>query len=154
MHSKINLSSGRLYSIIAALIRKRIHSGLLSPGERLPSHAALAKKYEVAIVTIRQAIEVLESEGLLRRQQGSGTFVADTVEPKRWITLETGWDDLLRMVETSKVKMVRVDDEVQSPTLFENEGTPAPAYRFMRRIHLASDVPYATLEIFMGSSSY
>jgi len=154
MQNQIKIPESRLYVTIAALIRKRIHSGILSPGERLPSHAALAKKYEVAVVTIRQAIGVLESEGLLRRQQGSGTFVADTVEPKRWITLETGWNDLLRMVETSKVKMIRVDDEVQSPTLFENEGTPAPAYRFMRRIHLASEVPYAILDIFIDRRLY
>lgn len=154
MLDQTNKPQGRLYTTIATLIRRQIYGGLLSPGERLPSHQALAKKYQVAIVTIRQAIQVLESEGLLRRRQGSGTFVADTITPKRWITLETGWDDLLRMVETSKVRMIRVDDEVQSPTLNEGEGTPAPAYRFMRRIHLTNDIPYAILEIFIDRRLY
>lgn len=147
-------TQGRLYATIAAFLRGQIHDGHLSPGERLPSHQALAKKYQVAVVTIRQAIQILEDEGLLRRQQGSGTFVADSVAPKPWITLETGWDDLLRMVESSKVRMIRVDDEVQSPTLIEGEGVPAPAYRFMRRIHLTDNTPYAVVEIFVDRRLY
>ncbi len=150
----MTLPHGRLYTTIAGLLRRQIQDGLLSPGERLPSLQALAARYEVAVVTVRQAVQLLEEEGLLRRKQGSGTFVADEIVEPRWITLETGWDALLQMVETSKVRMLRVEDEVQSPTLFETEGTPAPSYRFMRRVHIADDVPYAMMDIYVDRRLY
>lgn len=154
MRDHMNLPHGRLYTTIAGLLRRSIHDGLLSPGERLPSMQALAAKYEVAVVTVRQAVQLLEDEGLLRRKQGSGTFVSDTIPEPRWITLESGWDALLQMVESTKVRMVRVEDEVQTPTLFEKEGTPASSYRFMRRVHIADDVPYALVDIFVDRRLY
>lgn len=148
------LRHGRLYSTIASLLRRQIDDGMLVPGERLPSQQALARRYRVALVTIRQAIELLEGEGLVMRRHGSGTYVSDPLPSRRWVTLESGWGALLRMVETTKVRMVRVDDDVQSPTLADGEGQPAPAYRFMRRVHLTDGVPYAVVEIFLDRRLY
>ena len=51
----------------------------LSPGTMLPSERALADRYGVARMTVRQELERLESKGLIYRVQGKGTFVA---EPK------------------------------------------------------------------------
>lgn len=154
MAGHMTLRQGRLYSTIAALLRRQIDDGMLVPGEQLPSQQALAARYQVALVTIRQAVELLEGEGLVKRRHGSGTYVSDPLPDRRWVTLESGWDALIRMVETTKVRMVRVDDEVQSPTLNENEGHPAPAYRFMRRVHLTDGIPYAVLEIFLDRRLY
>ena len=45
------------------------------PGDAIPTEAELAKMYNVAVGTVRKAVDVLVAEGLLERFQGRGTFV-------------------------------------------------------------------------------
>ncbi|MCC8393175.1 GntR family transcriptional regulator [Paraburkholderia sp. MMS20-SJTR3] len=45
------------------------------PGEAIPTEQALAKSYDVAVGTVRKAVDLLVAEGLLERFQGRGTFV-------------------------------------------------------------------------------
>jgi GntR family transcriptional regulator, transcriptional repressor for pyruvate dehydrogenase complex len=63
---------------IARRIGEAIGSGVLAPGERLPSEADLAVMLEVAPMTLRTATAALRDAGLLeiRRGRGGGTFVA------------------------------------------------------------------------------
>jgi GntR family transcriptional regulator len=63
------------YAQLADILRTRISQGQYSPGKRLPAEAALAKEHGVSAMTARQAVSVLETEGLVRRAQGKGTFV-------------------------------------------------------------------------------
>lgn len=60
---------------LAQELRDRIRSGELAPGDKLPSEPELAHGRGVARSSMRAAITVLEEEGLIRRRQGSGTFV-------------------------------------------------------------------------------
>lgn len=45
------------------------------PGEAIPTEQALAKSYDVAVGTVRKAVDLLVAEGMLERFQGRGTFV-------------------------------------------------------------------------------
>ena len=63
------------YGWLAAGMRSRIVQGEWVPGEAIPPEALLAKSYGVALGTLRQALSLLVSEGLLERQHGRGTFV-------------------------------------------------------------------------------
>jgi GntR family transcriptional regulator len=45
-------------------------------GERLPSESQLVENYGVSRITVRQALEFLEEQGLVVRKQGKGTFVS------------------------------------------------------------------------------
>ena len=47
------------------------------PGERLPTEASLARSFSRARGTVRKALAVLESEGMIHRKQGSGTYVSE-----------------------------------------------------------------------------
>lgn len=60
----------------AADLRRRILTGGLAPGERLPTEATLMDELGVGRSTLREAVRVLEREGLVRVRQGSGTYVA------------------------------------------------------------------------------
>jgi DNA-binding GntR family transcriptional regulator len=60
---------------LADLLRERIESGALAPGDRLPSIVSLAQEYDLAPVTVRKAITRLQDEGLIESRVGWGTFV-------------------------------------------------------------------------------
>lgn len=62
---------------IADQIRSHSISGVLAPGDRLPSVRQLAKELTVNQNTILRVYERLTAEGLLERRQGDGTYVAD-----------------------------------------------------------------------------
>lgn len=66
------------YRQIAGMLREAISSGQLDAGERLPSEAELIKHFGVARMTVRQAMQVLGSEGLVVTQHGRGVFVRPT----------------------------------------------------------------------------
>ena len=70
--------NGRIsrYHRIADALRGRITSGELTPGARLTSQRALAQQFGVSLMTLRQALELLEREGLIACRHGLGTFVA------------------------------------------------------------------------------
>ena len=63
------------YLQIKNAILEKIQSGDLQPDDKIPSEHKLAKKFSVSRLTVQRAIRELVSEGLLRRRQGSGTYV-------------------------------------------------------------------------------
>jgi GntR family transcriptional regulator len=69
--------SGSLGRQVAKHLRSRIMQGEFSPGARLPSETEIALDYGVSRVTVRTAIKLLESQGLVDVRHGSGTFVSD-----------------------------------------------------------------------------
>jgi DNA-binding FadR family transcriptional regulator len=63
---------------IAAGIRERIQSGALKPGDRaVASLDTAAHEHQVAVGTIREALRLLASEGLVMTRPGIGTIVQD-----------------------------------------------------------------------------
>ncbi len=68
-----------LYIQIAESLLDQIESGELSPGDRLPSERDLSEDLGVNRMTLRRALHLLETRGLLVRRRGDGTYVA---EPK------------------------------------------------------------------------
>jgi DNA-binding LacI/PurR family transcriptional regulator len=62
---------------VASLLRQGIHAGRHVVGERLANERQLADQFSVSRGTIRQALQILETERLISRQQGRGTFVVD-----------------------------------------------------------------------------
>jgi GntR family transcriptional regulator len=75
-HIDPNSPVPRYYQIRENLI-ELIRSGELAPGELIPSERELSEHYSVNRLTVRQAVTELVHEGLLRRQQGVGTFVQE-----------------------------------------------------------------------------
>lgn len=56
-------------------LRLKISQGVYQPGERLPTEKELARSYEVAVLTLRQALRMLREEGLLESRRYHGTIV-------------------------------------------------------------------------------
>jgi GntR family transcriptional regulator len=76
-------------------VSQRLHEQLgqmiaaTKPGERLPSEPALAEKLGVSRATLREAMRTFETQGVIRRRQGSGTYVNQPPQ-----VLETGLEVL------------------------------------------------------------
>ena len=64
------------YHRIAEALRERIGSGQLAAGARLDNQRKLARSFGVTLMTLRQALELLERDHLITRRHGLGTFVA------------------------------------------------------------------------------
>ena len=77
------------YRWLYSEIRKKILSGRLEPGTRLPSTRELAKLYSLSRGTIVAAFEQLTAEGYLAGVVGSGTRVSSTL-PEDWLHVKSG----------------------------------------------------------------
>lgn len=65
------------YQRMAGELKDAIASGKYGPGDRLPGESDLMRTYEVARMTARQALGVLQSEGLAEARKGAGVFVRE-----------------------------------------------------------------------------
>lgn len=63
---------------VSSWVREQIESGLLLENDQLPSENQLGERFGVSRITVRRALQTLESEGLIYRRQGLGSFVNDT----------------------------------------------------------------------------
>lgn len=52
----------------------------LEPGAKLPNEFALGERFRVGRSTIREAVKLLSSKGIVEVRQGSGTYVVTTVK--------------------------------------------------------------------------
>jgi GntR family transcriptional regulator len=68
-----------LYYQLQELLHQQIASGRFKVGDALPSEGELCRRFGVSRIVVRQALQVLDDDGEIVRQQGKGTFVA---EPK------------------------------------------------------------------------
>jgi GntR family phosphonate transport system transcriptional regulator len=66
-----------LWRQIAERLSRDLLSGVLKPGDRLPTELDLASRYAVNRHTVRRAVAALADQGYLRVEQGRGTFVAE-----------------------------------------------------------------------------
>jgi len=72
-----NSSAVPVYRQIIDQVRYQIASGVLRPGDRLPSVRELARRLPANQNTVLKAYDLLARDGLLSRRQGDGTFVED-----------------------------------------------------------------------------
>ena len=76
----INESANAEGEGVARMVADRLRGRILArfaPGQRLPTERTLARELHRCRSTVRKALAILEREGLLRRVQGSGTYVTD-----------------------------------------------------------------------------
>lgn len=71
-------SSIPLYVQLAQRLRLLVREGRLKTGDALPTVRALAVQLQINANTVARVYRDLQSEGVLRLERGSGTFVADT----------------------------------------------------------------------------
>jgi GntR family transcriptional regulator len=144
-----------LYIQLAGLLRRKIEDGAFAPGQRLPTLEGLEREFRVARVTVRQAVELLQKEGLVWSQQGKGTFVAREVPERRWLRLANDLDSLCKIIAVNVPKFVAVADPPPEPRLGPGDGRPAPAgYRYLRSVQYRGGEPFAVVSVHLDRAIY
>ena len=69
-----------LTDTVTLKLESMIVEGIFKPGDRLPPERQLAKDFEVSRASLRQALSVLESRGLIISRQGGGNYICDVVK--------------------------------------------------------------------------
>jgi GntR family transcriptional regulator len=132
------------HSQISQWLRTQIEEGTFQPEEKLPSENDLAKKFDVSRVTIRRALQSLESEDIIYRCQGLGSFVSDTRAPHNLVRLTDFNEDMAKagLNASSKVhkfKIIEAPAWLLAPLQVE-EGTKVMQ---IDRLRLADNNPVA-----------
>jgi GntR family transcriptional regulator, transcriptional repressor for pyruvate dehydrogenase complex len=98
------LAPVRIFEQVVEQIRDLIMTGAFRPGEKLPAEQELEKELNVSRSSIREALRVLEYEGIVEVRRGSGTFVSPfskqkkgRIEVAKW--LEQREDTLRELLE-------------------------------------------------------
>lgn len=144
-----------LYFRVESLLRNKILSGQLEPGQKLPTEEELINKFGVSRTTIRNAVSHLESEGLIVKLRSKGTFVSEKIAIKKQV-IYTG--DLKDIISNAKrfdtkplgIQIVKIGNTRIAGTLrqFFNLSNKDQILR-VRRVRKLKDIPIYYLENFM-----
>lgn len=123
------------YGALAAMLRARIESGELRPGDPLPSESTLAAEHEMTRETVRRAISMLRAWGLVDTTHGRRTTVR--LEQERTeVPIQRGASWIVRMPTAAEQASFELDDGV--PVLEVRHGAkvrvyPGDRYTFLSR---------------------
>lgn len=143
-----------LYISLSTLLRSEISEGGWPVGTQLPTIASLAERYDVARVTIRQALGVLSAEGLIEAIQGKGTFVAGKGNRRKIIELDSNWNSFLAALDGNVPELLEVKKSCDLPEAIRSQGESTGDYRYMKRIHRSQSEAYCVNEVYLDNRYY
>jgi GntR family transcriptional regulator len=137
------------YAQLADVFRRRIARNVWPPGTKLPTLEALMSEFDVARVTVRQAMELLARDGLVSAERGRGTFVTAQPARDKRLVLETSLQALADVYRDDTPNLTLIEEAAATPRLFPEDGRAAPRYRFMRRVHSRQGEAYCVISIYL-----
>jgi GntR family transcriptional regulator len=93
------------YYQLERALRDRIFTGTIGAGAPLPTERELCEEFGVSRTTVRQALMLLESEGLIRREQGRGTFASERTPSGLPFELHGYVDDAFLLGTTTRLDL-------------------------------------------------
>jgi GntR family transcriptional regulator len=130
------------YHQIAKTLRERIAASGHGPGERLDNQRSLAREFGVTLMTLRQALDLLERDGLIARRHGLGTFVARPAIDYDILQLRALAGDLSALGEDVATRFLRSRFEPADRRVAEALGLTVPTEVFvLERLRLVDGEP-------------
>lgn len=143
-----------LYLQIAEIFRRRIADGEWRVKEQIPPLEKLMEEFKVARVTIRQALDILEHEGLVVRYRARGSFVLKRPSSEHWLSLRTDLPSLEGVMRNADTRFLETRPVERAPYIEESEGAEADAYQYVRREISRDGVIYAIVDIHLDRALY
>jgi len=104
----------KVSSQIADQIRESILAGDFTPGDKLPPERELAEMFSVSRPSVREALNILSSSGLVMSYQGGGTVVLSLVDTGHGNSLS----ELIRTQQERALEVIEVRKCMESWTVF------------------------------------
>jgi GntR family transcriptional regulator len=137
-----------LFLQAAGQLRLKIESGEWGVGCQLPALDALQAEFGLSRATIREALDLLEKEGMILRRRGRGTFVRPELKARRTHALPSRWETLLESLEEIRPELVApIREEAGAELRNLLAGTAEGAFVRLRRVHSHSAEPYCLIDI-------
>ena len=124
----------------------KIRSHFYKPGEQLPTESALAERYSTSLSPIRQALGKLESEQLIVRMPGKGTFVSSSLPWENMLLMSGfGVHFIDKKVDSDSVhcqtlKCCKKAMDEQQCSVFKTD--PAKLFTYVARVRYVDGKPY------------
>lgn len=133
-----------LYAQLENIIRDKITRGEWTPGMMVPSERELCDTYNIARMTVRQALSNLVAEGLLVRMHGKGTFVARPRLRQSLSKLTSFSEDMRDRGLVATARLIARERQAATPEIATALAMPVEApVVFIRRLRLANGHPIA-----------
>jgi GntR family transcriptional regulator len=133
------------YQQIARILRNHIELGEWGPNEPLPTELTMCAQFAVSRGTVQQAVRQLVNEGLVRREQGRGTFVNEKRPSVTTLFSFNSFSDEMRRQGRQPATRVLSAETVPAPAEIAAQlGLPAgcPSHH-ITRLRLADSQPVA-----------
>ncbi|SFF86802.1 GntR family transcriptional regulator [Halobacillus alkaliphilus] len=144
-----------IYYQIEEDIKQRISDGEYQPNDMIPSERILSENYAVSRMTVRQAITNLVNEGVLYREKGRGTFIAENKIEQSLKGLTSFTEDMKTRGMTASSKLLDFEKVTASGEIsrkLEIEEN-AEIYR-LQRIRYADQKPMAIETNFLPAAMF
>jgi len=139
------------YLQLSTLFRRMISSGEWQVGSQIPTVEELAKEYGVARATVRQALGILNAEGMIERFRAKGTFVTYRPQEQLWCEVETDWSGMLRSRAGATIELLE-EEAGQQPPALDPEGERARSYHRFRRRHCRDGKPFLIADTYLDET--
>ena len=143
-----------LYVKVAEVMRQRILRGIWKTGELLPTIDALMAEFQVARITVREAVKILESEGLVEPRRGRGTRVLPHLPPRRPLSVVTSLSELVDLYRGDVPDLVSLDDAETDLPDGVTIGQSAGRYHMLRRIHSRDGERYCVITLYLAKDIF
>lgn len=137
------------YIQLAAHFVRRIEIGEWPVGKQIPTVEDLASEYGVARMTIRQALDKLEADGLIERFRAKGTFVKRQPKSELWCEVPTDFSGMLRSREEARIEVLSEEHDKQPLSVFHQVGNVVESYRHLRRRHWRDDNAFLLTDLYI-----
>jgi len=116
---------------IAGVIERRIATGELARGQRLPTEAELSDQFGVSRNVLREAMARLKRDGLIQTRQGLGAFVCETPPNLTW---RIGTENLSAANDLRYIFELRAEVETGAAALAAQRRTPDQLTRIRKAL--------------------
>ncbi|MGQ7845650.1 GntR family transcriptional regulator [Granulosicoccus sp. 3-233] len=153
-NSKFRKDRTPLYLKVAEVLRQRILRKVWQAGEFLPTVNELVEEFQVARVTVREAIKILESEGLVDPRRGRGTVVLAHKSPTRPLHVVTSLSELVDVYRGDVPDLVSLEDRVTELPEGVSTGTSAGEYHMLKRMHSRDGQRYCVITLYLAKAIF